>query len=347
MAEMTDNVKIMTIVRDIPLQNPLVVALAYDGLCTFEFGVVVEVFGLPRPEMGDNWYQFAVAGIEPGELRATGGIRLAVDGGLSLLEDAGTIIVPGWRGADEPVPPQLCEALRTAHSRGARIMSICSGVFVLAASGLLDGLQASTHWRYTEKLQQCYPAIQVMPDVLYIDNGSVLTSAGSAAGIDLSLHLVRRDYGQAAANSVARRLVVPPHRVGGQAQFIEQPIPVAYESKRLSPLFDYLQIHLADEHSVESLAVFTGMSPRTFLRRFSATTGTTPTRWLLNMRLARCRDLLESSTLSIDEIAERVGFGSAATLRHHFRAKFATTPAAYRKSFTSSNEKLIITRETT
>lgn len=329
------------------MQNPLVVALAYDGLCIFEFGVAVEVFGLPRPEMGDNWYRFAVAGIEPGELRATGGIRLAVDGGFELLEQAGTIIVPGWRGADEPVPPQLCAALQAAHARGARIMSICSGVFVLAAAGLLNGLSASTHWRYTEKLQQRYPEIQVMPDVLYIDNGSVLTSAGSAAGIDLSLHLVRRDYGQAAANSVARRLVVPPHRVGGQAQFIEQPVPLAYESKRLSPLFDYLQTHLADEHSVESLAAFTGMSPRTFLRRFEAATGSTPARWLLNVRLTRSRDLLESSIFSIDEIAELVGFGSAATLRHHFRTKLSTTPAAYRKTFTSSNEKLITSRETT
>jgi AraC family transcriptional activator FtrA len=329
------------------LQNPLVVALAYDGLCTFEFGVAVEVFGLPRPEMGDNWYRFAVAGIEPGELRATGGIRLAVDGGLELLAQAGTIIVPGWRGADEPVPQQLCEALQAAHLRGARVMSICSGVFVLAAAGLLNGLSASTHWRYTDKLQQRYPEIQVMPDVLYIDNGSVLTSAGSAAGIDLSLHLVRRDYGQAAANSVARRLVVPPHRVGGQAQFIEQPIPVAYESKRLSPLFDYLRTHLANAHSVESLAAFTGMSPRTFLRRFTAATGSTPARWLLNVRLTRSRDLLESSTLSIDEIAGLVGFGSAATLRHHFRGKLSTTPAAYRKTFTSGNEKLITSRETT
>ena len=329
------------------MQNPFVVALAYDGLCTFEFGVAVEVFGLPRPEMGDNWYRFAVAGLETGELRATGGIRIAVDGGLALLEQAGTIIVPGWRGADEPVPPDLCEALRTAHARGARIMSICSGVFVLAAAGLLDGLPASTHWRYTEKLQQRYPKIQVMPDVLYIDNGSVLTSAGSAAGIDLSLHLVRRDYGAGAANSVARRLVIPPHRVGGQAQFIEQPVPVAYESTRLSPLFDYLQAHLADEHSVESLAAFTGMSPRTFLRRFSAATGTTPARWLLTMRLTRCRDLLESSTLSVEDIAERVGFGSAATLRHHFRARLSTTPAAYRKAFTSRNEKLITSSETT
>ncbi|TNV19447.1 transcriptional regulator FtrA [Buttiauxella sp. B2] len=329
------------------MQNPLVVALAYDGLCTFEFGVAVEVFGLPRPEMGENWYRFAVAGIEPGVLRATGGIRLAVDGGLELLAQAGTIIVPGWRGADEPVPQQVCEALQAAHLRGARVMSICSGVFVLAAAGLLNGLSASTHWRYTEKLQQRYPEIQVMPDVLYIDNGSVLTSAGSAAGIDLSLHLVRRDYGQAAANSVARRLVVPPHRVGGQAQFIEQPVPVAYESKRLSPLFDYLQTHLADEHTVESLAAFTGMSPRTFLRRFAAAAGSTPARWLLNVRLTRSRDLLESSTLSIDEIAELVGFGSAATLRHHFRAKLSTTPAAYRKTFTSGNEKFITSRETT
>ncbi|WP_435930191.1 transcriptional regulator FtrA [Dryocola sp. BD613] len=333
---MTDSVKIMTIdPAGNPLKNPLVVALAYDGLCTFEFGVAVEVFGLARPEMGDDWYRFAVAGIDKGELRATGGIRLAVDGGLELLAQAGTIIVPGWRGADAPVPVELCNALAAAHLRGARIMSICSGVFVLAAAGLLGNRQATTHWRYTDLLQQRYPDIQVTPDVLYIDNGNILTSAGSAAGIDLCLHLVRRDYGSAAANSVARRLVVPPHRDGGQAQFIAQAVPVTYESHRLSPLFDYLHASLDKEHSVATLAKFVGMSPRTFLRRFAAATGTTPARWLLTARLARSRDLLENSALSIEKIAQLAGFGSAATLRHHFRQQLATTPATYRKTFTS------------
>ncbi|MCG1031870.1 transcriptional regulator FtrA [Bacillus amyloliquefaciens] len=320
------------------MNNPLVVVLAYDGLCTFEFGIAVEIFALPRPEMGEEWYRFAVAGVDPGELRATGGFRLVVDGGLELLSEAGTIIVPGWRGADVPVPAALCEQLVAAHRRGARILSICSGVFVLAAAGLLDNRQATTHWRYTDLLQQRYPAIQVTPDVLYIDNGDVLTSAGSAAGIDLCLHLVRRDYGSVAANRVARRLVVSPHRDGGQAQFIQQAVPVAYEGHRLGALFDYLHARLAEPHTVESLAKFVGMSPRTFLRRFNATTGKTPAQWLLHARLSRSQDLLENSQLSIERIAEEVGFGSVATMRHHFKNQLSTTPAAYRRGFYSSAE---------
>ncbi|MEB6378046.1 transcriptional regulator FtrA [Leclercia adecarboxylata] len=320
------------------MTNPLVVALAYDGLCTFEFGIAVEIFALARPEMGDNWYRFAVAGVDPGELRATGGFRLVVDGGLELLAEAGTIIVPGWRGADVPVPAALCEQLSAAHRRGARILSICSGVFVLAAAGLLDNRQATTHWRYTDLLQQRYPAIQVTPDVLYIDNGDVLTSAGSAAGIDLCLHLVRRDYGSVAANRVARRLVVSPHRDGGQAQFIQQAVPVAYEGHRLGALFDYLHARLAEPHTVDSLAKYVGMSPRTFLRRFTATTGKTPAQWLLHARLSRSQDLLENSQLSIERIAGEVGFGSVATMRHHFRNQLSTTPAAYRRGFYSSGD---------
>ncbi len=321
------------------MNNPLVVVLAYDGLCTFEFGIAVEIFALPRPEMGEEWYRFAVAGVDPGELRATGGFRLVVDGGLELLSEAGTIIVPGWRGADVPVPAALCEQLVAAHQRGARILSICSGVFVLAAAGLLDNRQATTHWRYTDLLQQRYPAIKVTPDLLYIDNGDVLTSAGSAAGIDLCLHLVRRDYGSVAANRVARRLVVSPHRDGGQAQFIQQAVPVAYEGHRLGALFDYLHARLAEPHTVESLAKFVGMSPRTFLRRFTATTGKTPAQWLLHARLSRSQDLLENSQLSIERIAEEVGFGSVATMRHHFKNQLSTTPAAYRKGFYTSAEQ--------
>ena len=215
--------------RPQPLENRLVVALAYDGLCTFEFGVAAEIFGLDRPEMGNAWYRFRDAAIEPGPLRAMGGISVAADGGLSLVENAGTIIVPGWRGADSPVPQRLLKALRRAHKRGARLLSFCSGVFVLAATGLLDGRRATTHWRYSDTLASAYPEVTVVPDVLYVDEGNVLTAAGSAAGIDLSLHLVRRDWGAAAANSVARRLVVPSHRDGGQAQFIEAPVPEATE----------------------------------------------------------------------------------------------------------------------
>ncbi|WP_312583772.1 transcriptional regulator FtrA [Atlantibacter sp.] len=316
-----------------PPTNTLVVALAYDGLCTFEFGVAVEIFGLPRPELGPDWYRFAVAGVESGELRAMGGVRVVADGDMSLIAEAGTVIVPGWRGADTPVPEALCEQLRDAHHRGCRIISICSGVFVLAAAGLLDGRNATTHWRYLETLQQRFPNINVVPDVLYIDEGSLLTSAGSAAGIDLCLHLVRRDYGQEAANSVARRLVVQPHRDGGQTQNIVRPVPVARESKRLGLLFDYLHQQLAENHTVASLAHRAGMSPRTFLRRFHDATGTTPARWLLNERLIRARTMLEKTRLSLDTIAIQVGFGSSGTLRYHFQQHFSVSPAAYRKRF--------------
>lgn len=312
---------------------PLVVALAYDGLCTFEFGVAVEVFGLPRPEMGTGWYRFAVCALEPGPLRMMGGVRLLTDGGLELLDAAQTIVIPGWRGPREPVPEALIEALRRAAERGARILSICSGVFVLAASGLLDGKRATTHWRYTEILQESHPAIRVEPGVLYVDEGNVLTSAGSAAGIDLCLHLIRRDYGAEAANSVARRLVVQPHREGGQAQFIETPVPAAREGARLGPLLDHVRARLADEHTLPDMARRAGMSLRTFLRRFSAMTGMTPGEWLLAERLARARELLESGGLSVEEVATRVGFGSAATLRHHFRRKLGLSPATYRARF--------------
>jgi len=219
---MPENSKKMTNLRQV--YRPLVVVLAYDGLCTFEFGVAVEIFGLPRPELGDEWYRFAVAGVESGELRATGGIRIMTDGDLSLLASADAIVVPGWRGLDEPVPDALCEALHDAHARGCRMLSICSGVFVLAASGLLNGRKATTHWRYTDALQRRYPAISVIEDVLYQDEGDILTSAGSAAGIDLCLHLVRREFGVETANHVARRLVIPAHRDGAQPQQLNRPV---------------------------------------------------------------------------------------------------------------------------
>jgi len=313
--------------------NRLVVALAYDGLCTFEFGVAVEVFGLARPEMGKDWYRFAVAGIDEGEMRATGGVRFVADGGLELIEQAGTIIVPGWRGMDEPVPAALCAALRHAHAQGARLLSICSGVFVLAAAGLLNGRQATTHWRYTDALKARFPAIEVLPDVLYVDGGSLLTSAGSAAGIDLCLHLIRRDFGTKAANMVARRLVVPPHRDGGQAQFIDKAVPENHEKARLAPLLDAMRAELTRPYTVETLSKMAGMSSRTFLRRFEAATGTTPAKWLLLQRLSKAKDLLETSRLGMDAIAQNTGLGTAANLRHHFRQHFSTTPAAYREGF--------------
>ncbi|HFV9236816.1 transcriptional regulator FtrA [Enterobacter mori] len=328
---MPENSKKMTNLRQVSPAR--VVVLAYDGLCTFEFGVAVEIFGLPRPEMGESWYRFAVAGVDEGELRATGGIRILADGDLSLLERADLILVPGWRGIDAAVPDALCDALRRASARGCQLLSICSGVFVLAATGLLDRRKATTHWRYIEALKTRYPAIDVVEDVLYQDEGDILTSAGSAAGIDLCLHVVRRDYGMEAANRVARRLVIPPHRDGSQTQQLSRPVAQLRESQRLGQLFDFLHQHLALAHTVDSLARRVGMSQRTFLRRFQDATGTTPTRWLLNERLLRAKDYLENSKLSIDSIAEQTGFGQAATLRHHFRQHYALSPARYRKQF--------------
>jgi AraC family transcriptional activator FtrA len=317
--------------------NRLVVALAYDGLCAFEFGIAVEVFGLARPEMGDDWYRFAVAAVDDGEMRTTGGVRFLADGGMELIERAGTIIVPGWRGIHEAVPEALCAALRTAHDNGATLLSFCSGVFVLAAAGLLNGKKATTHWRYTDALKARFADIAVLPDVLYVDEGSVLTSAGSAAAIDLCLHLIRRDFGTKAANLVARRLVVPPHRDGGQAQFIDKAVPEIHEKARLGPLLDAMRTKLADDYTVARLASMAGMSSRTLLRRFEAATGTTPAKWLLLQRLAKAKDLLETSKLGIETIAEASGLGSAANLRHHFRQQFSTTPAAYRESFGTKN----------
>lgn len=314
-------------------KNRLVVVLAYDGLCTFEFGQAVEIFGLPRPEMGEDWYRFAVASLDEGELRAMGGMRLIVDGGLELLEDAGTIIIPGWRGIHEPVPEKLTTALQRANKRGCRILSICSGVFALAASGLLDHKRATTHWRYSESLAQRFPTVEVLPDVLYVDEGDVLSSAGSAAGIDLCLHLVRRDFGTKAANMVARRLVVQPHRDGGQAQFIDRPVVSAHEAGRFSPLMDAMRAKLDHTWTIKELASLAGMSTRSFLRRFESATGQTPAQWLLQQRLSDAKNLLEASDLSIEEIARTCGFGSATNMRHHFRKELQLTPSAYRQRF--------------
>src|ERR1700761_7065054 len=233
---MTDSVKIMPNASMHGTQGPHVVVLAYDGLCTFEFGIAYEVFGLARPEMGEGWYRFSVAGVEPGPLRAGGGLTVGVDRGLELLEEADLVVVPGWRAIDAPVPEPLVAALRAAHARGAKVMSLCSGVAVLAASGLLSGRRATTHWRYVAAIAARYPDVMLDAGVLYMDEGSIMTAAGSAAGIDLCLHVVRRDFGADAANSVARRLVVPPHREGGQAQFIAAPVPEEREGIRLGPL---------------------------------------------------------------------------------------------------------------
>ena len=334
MAIMTDYVKIMPNSPHHKTNGPHVVVLAYDGLCTFEFGIAYEVFGLPRPEMGEGWYRFSVAGIEPGPLRAAGGLTVSVDSGLELVGEADLIIAPGWRAIDASVPEPLVTALRAAHGRGARVMSLCSGVAVLAASGLLAGRRATTHWRYVDAIADRYPDTEFDAGVLYMDEGNTLTAAGSAAGIDLCLHVVRGDFGADAANSVARRLVVPPHREGGQAQFIAAPVPEEREGLRLGPLIDWMRERLAEEQQIRLLAERAGMSMRTFQRRFEAATGDSVGEWLLKERLRHARELLEKQlSVSLDDIAVACGFGTLATMRHHFRKRLGTSPSAYRKSF--------------
>jgi AraC family transcriptional activator FtrA len=314
------------------LSNRRVVALAYDRLCTFEFGIVVEIFALPRPELDVEWYRFSVCSFDTGPLVATGGVSVVPAAGLRALRDAGTIVIPGWRDADETPPEPVLRALRSAHARGARLVTICSGVFVLAAAGLLDGKRATTHWRYVDRLRARFPKIQVEPDALYVDEGTILTSAGSAAGIDLCLHVVRRDYGAQIANQVARRLIVSPQRDGGQSQFIPAAIP-SRPQLGLAPVLAWAQRRLAEPLSVEAMARRAAMSPRTFARRFREQTGTTPHQWLTHQRLLVAQRRLETTMESIDAIAEAVGLQTAATLRMHFRRSLRTTPTAYRRRF--------------
>jgi len=312
--------------------GPLVVAIAYDGLCTFEYAIAAEVFGLARPEMGGGWYRFATVAAEPGPLRAHGGLRVEVDGDLSRLEDADLIVMPGWKGMDVPVPDRLREALLAAHARGARLASICSGAFVLAATGLLDGRRAATHWRYAAALGRAHPRITVDASVLYVEEGRVLTSAGSAAGIDLMLHIVRSDFGAEAANSVARRLVMPAHRSGGQAQFVERPVPKRRDS-RLAPLLDRMRAELQRRWTIRDMAREAALSERSFLRRFAEATGTSPGEWLAAARVDEARRLLEATTLPVEDVARLAGFGSTATLRHHFSRATALSPRDYRERF--------------
>jgi AraC family transcriptional regulator, transcriptional activator FtrA len=313
----------------------LVAAIAYDGLCTFEFGCTVEVFSLERPELGVPWYDFVVCAEARGRLRAAGGVSVSVPHTLRVLERADTIVVPGWRDAGEEPPPALIRALRKAYDRGARVCSICSGVFVLAAAGILDGRRAATHWRYARQLAERYPRIEVLSNALYADEGRVITSAGSAAGLDMLLHIVRKDYGAKIANQVARRLVIPAHRQGGQAQFIERPVS-RDERGRVAKLLDFIRAHPAERHTIEALAARAAMSARTLHREFRATTGESAYAWILRQRIERARDLLEQDRIPLPQVAQLAGLSSLESMRHHFRRLVGTTPAAYRQRFRRS-----------
>jgi AraC family transcriptional activator FtrA len=303
--------------------------LAYDGLCTFEFAVAAEIFRDRSDTFGDQWYSLTVCALEPAPLRTDSGLVLPKTAGQTALLGADTVIVPGWRLG--PVPESISSAVARAHRRGARIASICTGAFVLAAAGVLDGKRATTHWKHAGRLAAQYPAVQVDPGVLYVDAGDVVTSAGSAAGIDMLLHLIRKDYGSQACNAVARAMVVPPHRDGGQAQYVESAVPAQHSE--FSKVFDYIRRHPDRSHRIETLAAMVAMTPRTFFRRFRAATGLTPYDWLLHERIRIAKDLLETSRRSIDRIASDAGFGSADTLRHHFRRVVGATPRDFRNLF--------------
>ena len=317
-------------------RDPLHVAvLAYDGLCTFEFASMVELFGMNCPGLGE-WYRLSIAGLETGVMRADGGLEVTAPYSLQILDRAGTIVIPGWRDVAGDVPCRLIRKLRRAHRDGARVVSACSGAFVLAAAGLLDGRRATTHWKFADQLRERYPAIEVDPDVLYVKDDNIITAAGSAAGLDMGLSIIRDDFGATVANDVARRLVIPPHRAGGQKQFVEMPSEELHHGigdHTLARALDRIRSRLHHEHSVESMANAASMSVRTFIRRFKESTGTTPHRWLQRERVQLAQSLLETTGRTLEQIALKTGFGDVQLLRLHFKREVGTTPGAYRRTF--------------
>jgi transcriptional regulator GlxA family with amidase domain len=316
-----------------PARPLLVTLVVADGLVgSFGLGVTTEVFGYDRRSMGLPSFDFALASETPGVLRTDTGIGITVEHGLDRVVRSDIVSITAWELFEHAPSPALLAAVREAHARGATIVSHCTGAFVLAEAGLLDGTRVTTHWKYAGELAARFPAVTVDPSVLYVDNGQVITGAGTAAGVDTLLHLVRREWGAAAANALAREMVVPPHRDGGQAQFIDAPVP-ACEDDLLGAVLAWAAAHLAEDISVELMARRALMSPRSFARRFKATTGTTPHAWLLGQRLAAAEALLEGSDASVEEVARLVGFGTAAGLREQFTRRRGVSPRAYRQTF--------------
>ena len=311
-----------------------VATIIYDAVNPFELAVATEVFGFERPELGVTWYRFLVCAVEPRPIRTSVGIFLTTPYCLEHVAEADTVIVPSSRPGIVPVPETLLNVLRAASQRGARIISFCTGAFLLAAAGLLDGRRVTTHWAWAAELAERYPLVQVDPYRLYIDDGQVLTSAGTAAAIDLSLHIVRQDYGADIAAAVARRMVVPLHRDGGQAQYIETPLLLpTNEEEPFGATLTWLASHLGEELTVEQMAARAVMSPRTFARRFRAILGTTPHQWLLRQRVVLAQRLLETTNEPVERIATHCGFSSAATLRLRFQRLLHISPQIYRHAF--------------
>jgi AraC family transcriptional regulator, transcriptional activator FtrA len=326
------SVKILPPTLEGVLRN--VAAVLVEGVAPFEFGVVCEVFGSDAPFEGAEPMRLRVCGELPGQpLRSGAGVLFTPEYGLAALADADLVAVPAAT-VREAYPPAVLAALRAAADRGATLLSVCTGAFILGAAGLLDDRPCTTHWSQAAALAERFPAAKVDPDVLFVDDGDLVTSAGTAAGIDACLHLVRRELGAARATAVARRMVVAPQREGGQRQFVEPTVP-GWSADGLQPVLGWMVDTLDTDHSVAELARRARMSPRTFARRFGAETGTTPLRWLTLQRVAHARQLLEETRLGVDEVARRCGFGTAALLRHHFRRAVGVTPTAYRRSFAS------------
>lgn len=300
----------------------------------FELAIPCEVFGIPRPDLLSPWYDFRLCASGRGQVPLTTGFCVQTAHGLEDLANARTVIVPACASVHEVPPPDLVTAVRTAHDRGARVAAICSGAFVLAAAGLLDRRRATTHWMHAAELAHRYPRIQVDPSVLYIEDDGVFTSAGTAAGLDLCLELVRRDHGSAVANALARRIVIPPHRDGGQAQYVEAPISGETGDVGLAEVLDWALRRLDQPLTLVDLAKAGHMSPRTLARRFATGVGMSPLQWLLTQRIRRAQELLESTEESVDHVAQRSGFGTAANLRKRFARLAGVSPAAYRRAFT-------------
>ncbi|UWZ49663.1 helix-turn-helix domain-containing protein [Dactylosporangium matsuzakiense] len=313
-----------------------VAAYAADGTGALGIGIVSEIFGFDRRDRGSPGFDFAVCGDRPGPVTTDSGLKMLIEHGLDRLARADLVLVTSWDAFELQPPPEALAALREAHTRGAIVAGFCTGTYVLAAAGLLDGRRATTHWRWADAMAERFPAVTVLPEVLYVDEGRVVTGAGGAAGVDMCLYLLRREYGAAVANAIARDMVVPPHRDGGQAQFVSAPVPADCDDERLSGVLAWARANLDRPLTVETLATRALMSQRSFARRFSAATGSTPHAWVLSQRLHRAEELLETADLSIEEVARRVGFGTAATLREQFVRRRGVPPRAYRKTFAAS-----------
>lgn len=315
------------------MRKNTIAVLAFDGINPFHLTVPCIVFGEDRRALGVPRYEVLVCGPGRRKLKSSAGFFIETPHGFAEAERASTVIVPSWRNPEERPPEPLLEAVVNAHSRGARVVGLCLGAFVLADAGLLDGRSATTHWAWADLFSARFPEVRLEPNALYIDEGDVLTSAGNAAGIDCCLHMLREQVGAEIANRVARRLVVPPHRRGGQTQFIEQPMPTDPGGDRLSRTLEWAMRNLQTRITVDALAQHAAMSRRTFTRRFHDLTGTNVVRWLNEQRIAHARRLLEGTDHSVERIADMTGFGTTLTMRLQFAKSLGTSPAAYRKAF--------------